>query len=119
LPARDESDELAGIMFAQVLALHSFKAEAVSVTALASEMIELVERRRAQIVVISALPPAAVTHARYLCKRLHGKFPELKIVVGLWTSKGDLDRARTRVTCDDAGIVASTFADAIHQVGQL
>src|SRR5262249_39601759 len=62
LPARDEADELAAMMFAQVAERMGFKAEAVRVDALASEMLELVERRKTDIVVISALPPAAVNH---------------------------------------------------------
>jgi predicted PurR-regulated permease PerM len=119
LPARDESDEIAGMMFAQALQHHGFNADAVSVTPLASEMMELVESRGAKIVVISALPPAAVTHARYLCKRLHRRFPDLKLVVGLWTIKAELARARERITCDDAGVVVSTFVEAIQQVGQM
>ena len=43
-------------------------------------------RFAAQIVVVSSLPPAAINHARYLCKRLHQRFPELAIAVGLRTS---------------------------------
>ena len=118
LPARDESDEIAGIMFAQVLQRSGFKAEAVSVTALASEMIELVEKQKADIVIVSALPPAAVTHARYLCKRLQQKFPDIHVIIGLWTVKGDLSRAKERMTCNDTDSVVNTFADAIHEVEQ-
>jgi predicted PurR-regulated permease PerM len=119
LPARDPSDEIAGMMFAQVLQRNGFKAEAVSVTALASEIIDLVECKRADIVVISALPPAEITHARYLCKRLHLRFPELRIVIGLWTSKADLEKAKKRIACHETDAVVSDFASAIHAVCQL
>jgi hypothetical protein len=119
LPARDESDEVAGMMFAQVLERAGYKSEAVSVTALASEMIELVEQKKADIVIISALPPSAVTHARYLCKRLHLKFPEIKLVIGLWTSKADMERARRRMTCNKTDVVVNDFSSAVHEVEQI
>jgi predicted PurR-regulated permease PerM len=119
LPARDEADEIAGMMFAQVLERHGFMAEAVSVTALASEMVELVGQKKADLVVISALPPSAVGHARYLCKRLHQKYPDIKLVIGLWTIKADLDKARGRISCGTDDPVVSTFSDAIHEIEQL
>jgi predicted PurR-regulated permease PerM len=119
LPARDESDEIAGMMVAQLLERNGFKAEAVSVTALASEMMELVDKKRADIVVISALPPSAMSHAKYLCKRLHARFPQIKLLVGLWTSNGDLDRAKRRMTCVDGDVVVANFTDALHHIEQL
>ncbi len=76
LPAHDEADEIAGRMLAQLSAMRGCAVEAVSVMALASEMVDLVEQRKADVVCISAMPPAAATHARYLCKRLQGRFPE-------------------------------------------
>src|SRR6478736_6361249 len=48
---------------------------------------------------ISALPPAALAHSRYLCKRLHVKFPKLPTVVGLWTSKSDPKKSLDRLAC--------------------
>ena len=119
LPARDESDEIAGMMFAQVLERHGFKAEAVSVTALASEMVELVGKRKADITVIAALPPSAVAHARYLCMRLRQKFPDLKIVVGLWTAQGDLEKAKARISNSEGDPVVNNFTAALHEIEQL
>jgi hypothetical protein len=119
LPARDEADELAGMMFAQILEREGFKAEAVSASALASEMVDLVGKLKADIVVVSALPPSAVTHARYLCKRLHQKFPEIVLVVGLWTSKADLKEAKDKVTCTGRDAIVATFSDGLAEMNQL
>jgi methanogenic corrinoid protein MtbC1 len=119
LPAHDEADDVAGRMLAQLLEFRGYCAFPVSVSKLASEMLEAVEKRRAHAVVVSALPPAAVAHSRYLCKRLHAKFPDLKMVIGLWTAKGDLKKARERVTCDGTVQMASRLADALEQVGQI
>lgn len=119
LPARDPADEIAAMMLAQVLEHEGYCAEYVSVDRLASEYLELVEKKGAQVVIISALPPAAVTHARYLVKRLRNRFPELRIIVGLWTVEGNLERARERLSSAGATRVTASVEDAVEQVRQV
>src|SRR5438093_853419 len=53
LPARDEADEIAAMMLAQVLEHQGYSAQFVSVEKLASEYLELVERDKVQVVMIS------------------------------------------------------------------
>jgi len=119
LPAHDEADEIAGMMFAQLSEMSGCTVHAVSVTPLVSEMVELVERHHADVVCISATPPGAVMHARYLCKRLRERFPETKLIVGLWNAKGDLHQAGERVGCGTAGRVVATLASSQVQVRQI
>lgn len=119
LPAHDESDEIAGMMLTELLGDRGYCAFAVSAEKLASEMLEIVEARHAHLVVISALPPAATAHARYLCKRLHAKDSEINMVVGLWTAKDDLSKAKDRITCDRSVTLSTSFADALRQIRQL
>ena len=57
-------------------------------------MVELVERRKADVICVSATPPGAMMHARYLCKQVRRRFPKVKLVVGLWDLQGDLDKAQ-------------------------
>jgi predicted PurR-regulated permease PerM/methanogenic corrinoid protein MtbC1 len=116
LPARDEADEIAGRMLAQMLAAKGCVVEAVSVTALASEMVDLVEERKADVVCISAMPPTAAAHARYLCKRLQGRFPDAHLIVGLWNATGDLNKAKERVGCGPNTAVVGTLADAQEKI---
>jgi predicted PurR-regulated permease PerM/methylmalonyl-CoA mutase cobalamin-binding subunit len=118
LPARDVADELAAMMLAQVLEQEGYCAQYVSVERLASEYVELVEQRGVQVVMISALPPAAVTHARYLVKRLRNRFPELKIIVGLWTTRGNLERAKQRLETTGTNLVVSSIAEAMEELRQ-
>jgi predicted PurR-regulated permease PerM len=87
LPAQSQADELVGLMLAQLLELKGQRAIAASQTLLAGEMLELIQSQKAPIVCISALPPAAVAHSRYLCKRLQIRFADLPTVVAVWTSK--------------------------------
>lgn len=93
--------------------------QAVSVTALASEMVGLVEQGKADVVCISAMPPAAATHARYLCKRLQGRFPEAHLIVGLWNATGDLNKAKERIGCGTTTHVVGTLAAAQEEIHSL
>jgi methylmalonyl-CoA mutase cobalamin-binding subunit len=110
LPARTEADEITALMLAQVLQAKGCLVQAVAVTSSASEMVELVEQRNPDVVLLSATPPAAVIHARYLCRKLRRQNPGVKLVVGLWNTADDLAKAHERIGCD-AKVVA-TLADA-------
>jgi predicted PurR-regulated permease PerM/methylmalonyl-CoA mutase cobalamin-binding subunit len=114
LPARTEADEITAMMLAQVLANSGSLVQAISLTSLASEIVDLVEQRKPDVICISATPPAAAMHARYLCKRLRDRLPEMKLVVGLWDVQGDLSKARERIGLD--AIVVAKLADAQEQI---
>jgi predicted PurR-regulated permease PerM len=119
LPARDEGDDIANQMLVQLLALRGYCAFGIPVAALASEMIEAVDKRQAHLVIVSALPPGAVSYSRYLCKRVHARYPEMLMAVGLWTLKGDLKKAKERITCAAAVQVDTTLGGMLEQIHQM
>ena len=82
-------------------------------------MIDLVQNKHADVVCVSAIPPAAVTHSRYLCKRLRQRYADLKILIGLWAFKGDLKRARERIACDEQTRVTTTLAETLNELEQI
>jgi predicted PurR-regulated permease PerM len=114
--ARNEADEIAGMMLAQLLAKGECLVKSISFTATAGELVDLVEQRKPDVVCVSATPPAAVMHARHLCKQVRGRFPELPLVVGLWNAQGDLSKAKTRIGGGATTHVVATLAEAQHQV---
>jgi predicted PurR-regulated permease PerM len=116
LPARDEADEIAGMMLAQLLATGECLVQSVAFTAAASEVIDLVARRKPDVVCISATPPAAVMHARHLCKLVRGRFPAVPVVVGLWDAQGDLSKAKMRIGAGATTHVVTTLAEAMERV---
>ena len=118
LPAHGEADELAAMMLAQIVDIRGCVVETVPAAAMgaASELVEYVGQSRADVVCISAVPPAAVTHARRLRMRLRRRFPELNLVVGLWNSPGDLNEAKERVGSDLRTQIVATLADAQAQI---
>ena len=116
LPARDEADEIAAMMLAQLLATGECLVQSVSFTAAASDVVDLVRKRTPAAVCISATPPAAVMHARHLSKIVRGRFPQVPVVVGLWDAQGDLGKARTRIGGGPATHVVTTLAEAQEKV---
>ncbi len=116
LPARNAADEIAATMLAQLIETSGFRVETISETVLAGELADLIARREADVVCISAMPPAAATHARYLCNRLQGHFPEGRLIVGLWNAQGDLAKARSRAGCEAAVRMVTTLAQAHDQI---
>lgn len=116
LPARDEADEIVGAMLALVLNAQGFEAEAVTVHALVSERIERVAEKGAHAVCISALPPSATVHARYLCKRLRSRYRDLRLFVGLWHSAIGAARGRERIACGSDVAVVTTLTDAVQEM---
>ncbi|QDU28063.1 AI-2 transport protein TqsA [Anatilimnocola aggregata] len=114
LPARNEADEVTSLMLTQVLEKTGCRVDSVSVTSLAEEVVVHVDQRKPDVICVSATPPAAVMHARHLCKRLRARFPKVQLIVGLWHSQADLAKARERIGC--GAIVASALAEAQEQV---
>ena len=86
----------AGLMLADVVWERGVELEVLANDMLAGEIVERLSREQIEAVFISALPPQAGTHARYLAKRLRARFPELRIVVGLWEAGGSVRKARER-----------------------
>ena len=119
LPAEDESDGVAAEILARALSRSGIPAETAPAEAMVGEKVESVEQRRADIVVISALPPWTVASARYLYKRLRRRFPDMEIVVGLWTAKNDLGRVQARYAPDGKTYLVGTLADARKRVHEL
>lgn len=114
LPARTKADEITAHMLAQVVETPGCLVESVSVASMAEEMVAHVGLRKPTLVCVSSTPPAAVMHARHLCKHLCDRFPEVQLIVGLWDFQADLTKARDRIGC--GAIVVATLAEAHEQV---
>jgi hypothetical protein len=103
-------------MLAQLMELPGCRVEAAPVASSPGELIDLVRKLKPRVVCISALPPAAVMHARTLCKRLRGRVPAGNLVVGLWHAQGDRSKAKERIGCGAEAQVVTTLADAQEQI---
>lgn len=118
IPARDQSDELVASMLTQLLQRAGHRAQFLPIDAV-DDMLKQVALQEAQIVCVSALPPFAVGHARSLCKRLHARYPDLKVVVGLWNYELGIAKAQERFESVHTDFVATSLVDVVKQIGQL
>jgi predicted PurR-regulated permease PerM len=116
IPARDEADEIVGIMLAQLLERAGYQAQAIPIGT-AAEMLAQVKEAAPDIVCISALPPFALLHARDLYKRVRSNVPNARIVVGLWKFSGDPIKAAARFNIVGDDKLAITLAQTVLQVG--
>lgn len=119
LPAADATDELAAQLLARTLPTEHYSFEVLSRTSLKAEMLERVLQSQPDVIVVSAMPPGALLHARYLCRKLRGQMPDAPIIVGLWDAQGDLRKATTRLSSASANEVVNSIADALEALARL
>ncbi|MDB6173320.1 MAG: Phytochrome sensor protein [Chthoniobacteraceae bacterium] len=118
LPVREERDELTGLMLAQLLARSGFQVETASAKLMTGELLELVAESKADAVCLSVVAPSTVIHARYLVSKLRARFPQLKILVGLWAATEELVDASTRLRASGADGMVTTLAEAVIELGK-
>ncbi|MGA8341358.1 MAG: AI-2E family transporter [Candidatus Sulfotelmatobacter sp.] len=118
VPARDEADELVGLMFSQILRQAGYGATYLAIGTV-NDMLEHVEKGGFRIACVSALPPFAVGQARSLCKRLRARFPALMIVIGLWEFAGGVLKAQKRVGANCTDAVATSLSEGRLQIRRL
>jgi predicted PurR-regulated permease PerM len=112
--AHDRADHLAGAMLAHALR-EERSAVLLPFPVLAAETLEKIGEAKCGSVCISAVPPHAAAHAGYLCKRLKKRFPDLKVIVVLWTTEG-IDSVRARLEAAGVDAVVTRLAEAVERL---
>jgi predicted PurR-regulated permease PerM len=108
VPASDRADEIIAKLFEAALIERRISASIIG----PRDAIQLASAGLAsRAIVISALPPEAVTAARAVCKRMRLSHNAVPVFVGLWNAAGDLDRARQRLAAAGATRTIVTFAE--------
>ena len=115
-PARDQADVLALEMLAHTLDAKNWEMEILSNDMLVVQMVSKVEEKKPAIFCIASLPPGGMAHTRYLCKRLKGRLPDLKIVVGRWGQKGNIEETEKLLHEIGADLVATTLLETRDQL---
>jgi predicted PurR-regulated permease PerM len=115
VPARDEADYLAAIMLAQVLKRAGFEAKAIpleqdrGVGAIAAS-------EQPDIVFLSGLPPFARARLRRVYNNVRSRYPNLRIMIGLWNYHDDHVQAAQQISRGEVSEAATTLAQAVTQV---
>src|SRR6185436_14568474 len=116
LPAKDRADELAARMVTKVARRRGIRAKTLAATALSAECLSEIEREKTEIVCVSSVPPSGLRQARYLCRRMRSQFPRVKLIIGTWGVKEELNELKRRLaTCSPDGLVTS-LKQAIEQI---
>ncbi|MGZ4961555.1 MAG: AI-2E family transporter [Limisphaerales bacterium] len=105
VPAKDAADEIVGLMLACLLRSHGVGVRALSAMGLTADFLDDVAAIQARVVCISAVPPTRLRRSRYLLKKLRSRFPETKVVIGVWGMKRD----DTLITEKDPDVSPDTF----------
>lgn len=111
-PAEDALDEAALQLLAGALDERHWDVDVSPANLLSAELVARVEQAEPDVLCIVALPPGGLAHARYLCKRLRKRFPDLKIIVGRWGLADDSVESNQRALTDaGADDVATSLAE--------
>jgi predicted PurR-regulated permease PerM len=115
-PADDESDEVVSMMLRQALNAQRFELEIMPEEKLASEVLDAAAEKNPGLVCIAALAPGGLSQARYLCKRLRSRFPDLKIIVARWGVTGETAEAQRLLLAGGADRVATSLLQARDEI---
>ncbi|HEX3880563.1 MAG TPA: AI-2E family transporter [Bryobacteraceae bacterium] len=119
LPANDAADEIAATMLSRLLERSGFTVISLPVCASVPEMLEFAKLESTDILCISSVLPFAFARARELCMQIRARFPEIKIVAGIWGFGGDTADALRRFDRGAPNAVAGTLMQALAEVEML
>lgn len=116
VPARDTADEIAGHMLQVLLRDRAIESSVLPANVLPGEILEKITALRTPIVVVSAVPPFAIRHARHLSKRLRHRLEGTKILAAVWDESRSETWLETRLQAAGASRVVNCLPHAIQFV---
>ena len=105
------ADELALAMLAHLLDDLPISLETMSTRLQVSELLSLVQTQGFSVVCLADLPPSPASKTRYLVKRLHATFPDVRILVGRWGPAALADESAEVLRNTGATLVATTLLE--------
>jgi predicted PurR-regulated permease PerM len=119
-PVRDEANELALLMFWQLLDPARYELALLAHETFTAEVIEQIAEKSPALVCIASLPPGGLAQTRYICKRLRKRFPNLKIIVGRWGSRNENNgNSLLAAGADKVGTTMIETRDQVIQLSQI
>ncbi len=116
-PAHDEADEIAAAMLAQLLEQAGQATVSFPVGTASGTMLDLVAPTANDVFCISSIPPFAFSHARTLNRQLRAKYPQTKILIGVWGFTGEIERALQRFQPTRPDKFVTSLAEALEYLG--
>jgi predicted PurR-regulated permease PerM len=115
LPAKDEADELVGLMLAHLLRKDGYQVAAIPLGS-AEGVLAQSPKDCMEVLIISALTPFAILRARTVCRRMRQQWPGIKIVLGLWNSAIPGETIKARLGSVHFDFIVTTLEQAQSQL---
>ncbi len=116
VPVNDQTDEMAAQMLRHLLAGKPYNVLVLTPGTLAGEVVDAIREWKADVIVLSSVPPFAVTHTRYLAKRLSAEFPDAKLYAGLWRGEKTMEKADQRLKVVGVEHIYTSLTEASQHV---
>jgi hypothetical protein len=118
ISAQGEGHEIVGVMLAQLAAGKDHRIRVLSADRTPHIEHELRDGRPFAIC-ISAAPPCALSHIRYLFQNLKAKHPDIGILIGLWRFAGVAQRAAERIGLSAGDKIVTAVPEITQHIGAL
>jgi predicted PurR-regulated permease PerM/GAF domain-containing protein len=119
IAGRWELDAALAAVWAHALETVEIKAQHLPATLVSPESIANVDLTNVQIVCLSYLDPLPQAYARFVCRRLKRRRPDLRIVLGLWNYGLDTAAAERLLLAAGADAVETALAPAVKRVADI
>jgi len=116
LAARDEADEIVGLMLCHLLRRRGIHAAMNPVSATLDEPLSALAHGHISLAFVSALPPSAVTAARHMCRRVRLQAPNSPLIVGIWSHGAPLAEIAQRLVMHRPTAVVDLLSNAATQI---
>ncbi len=113
LPARAERDVLAGLMLTKALRFDRFDARGAASRGDVRRLLEELDERLADIVIVSAVPPTTLDQAEKICRRVKSLVPNQKIAIGFWEETGENAEALPKKEIEGVEAIVTTIGEAV------
>ena len=114
IPAKDAADEVSAALFAQLLEREGYAV--ISLPAGSPDELAVLNPAADDLICVSALPPFAFAAAAKLCAQLRSRFPEVRILAGIWGFPEGREAMLARLEKSSNMMIATTLAQALEQV---
>ncbi len=116
IPARDTADEIVALMLGHLLRRRRRPVAIFSFGSDSENAVACIERYKIKVAFISALPPSALVAARLMSRRIKARYPNLALVVGIWSPRANVVELRERLALAAPAEVVTTLAAALAQI---
>jgi predicted PurR-regulated permease PerM len=119
IAGRGELDATAAAMLAHALEERGIQTRQAPASALGLESIASLDLAGVEVICLSYLNPAPQTYARFVCRRLKRRAPNLKIVIGAWNLAPGVSPVEQFAALVGADAAVSTVSDAARHIEEM